>query len=471
MKGGWIRILAVVVILVTVLAILGRQNRARSSTLSTASDGLRLARAWLEDRGTPVELIDIPLGWQPETMPTAELEDGAEPEAASGNEGGDSPSVAQQALDAEAAIGDPAVLVLAMPWQTLPSFDIGEDVADHLRRGGDLVFAYADVEEGFASRQIFDAIGLVSRAEARNTSDGDGGKGEGEEDGDEGDGDDDQDDGSVEDSGPDLYQPSELRGPAPLGPLEWWRYRTADWTLPPAVEGLPPVAIPAFRYAPPPPENIPSTVLYEAPEGQPIAFTYPFLRGRVVVLPATLLHNAHLAQGEQIRLLEWLRRTLGTPAANTGTELSEIEVDGGLRPWRFDEFHHGLVRPELVAAGASSRAWDLLMIHAVVIYLLALLALGRRFGPAWRESVPHQGSAAAFLHGLGELHHRLGHHADAARLLVERLHQWDPRLHPSGAESEHGPETRTVRSGDDLVEFARRLAPDSDPASRKERRP
>ena len=35
------------------------------------------------------------------------------------------------------------------------------------------------------------------------------------------------------------------------------------------------------------------------------------------------------------------------------------------------------------------------------------------------------GSAGAFLLGLGALHHRLGHHAEAARRLLERVRELD----------------------------------------------
>ena len=38
------------------------------------------------------------------------------------------------------------------------------------------------------------------------------------------------------------------------------------------------------------------------------------------------------------------------------------------------------------------------------------------------------GSAAAFLLGIGALHHRLGHHAEAARLLLRRARELDRGL-------------------------------------------
>jgi hypothetical protein len=149
-------------------------------------------------------------------------------------------------------------------------------------------------------------------------------------------------------------------------------------------------------------------VLYAGPSGEPVVALLPRLGGRVLVLPADALANARLELPGNADLLEALLRNLG-------------------RRWAFDEYHHGLVTGE----GGSrelGRAADLLLAHLVLLYLLAALALVRRQGPAWQEAAPLGGSAAAFLRGLGALHHRLGHHREAARLLLRRARELDPGL-------------------------------------------
>jgi hypothetical protein len=76
----------------------------------------------------------------------------------------------------------------------------------------------------------------------------------------------------------------------------------------------------------------------------------------------------------------------------------------------------------------------------------------RRFGPAWSDPPQVLGSAGAFLTGLGALHDRLGHHAAAARLLVERARE----LHPQIALSP--PAVPSDGSARSLVTLARAIA-------------
>src|ERR1700730_1149008 len=73
-------------------------------------------------------------------------------------------------------------------------------------------------------------------------------------------------------------------------------------------------------------------------------------------------------------------------------------------------------------------AVDVLLAHLGLLYLLAVFALLRRQGPAWREAAPAAGSAGAFLLGLGPLHDRLGHHAAAAWMLLARSRELDRDL-------------------------------------------
>ena len=135
---------------------------------------------------------------------------------------------------------------------------------------------------------------------------------------------------------------------------------------------------------------------------------YRYHGGRVVVLPADALSNARLGEAGNADLLETLLRNLGPR-------------------WAFDEVHHGLAAAP-AAKGPLGRAADLLLAHLVLLYLLAVLALARRQGPAWREPATVAGSAATFLLGMGALHHRLGHHAEAARLLLRRARELDRGL-------------------------------------------
>lgn len=189
----------------------------------------------------------------------------------------------------------------------------------------------------------------------------------------------------------------------PLVPWKWWAFTHREWQL--RGGGLPvrvwaPRALPRVGPA--------ATVLYTAPGGQPAVAVYRYHGGRVVVLPADALSNARLGEAGNADLLEALLRNLG-------------------RRWAFDELHHGLAAAAPVNPGLG-RAADLLLAHLLLLYLLAVWALARRQGAAWQEAAPVAGSATGFLLGLGALHHRLGHHAEAARLLLERARDLDRDL-------------------------------------------
>jgi hypothetical protein len=129
----------------------------------------------------------------------------------------------------------------------------------------------------------------------------------------------------------------------------------------------------------------------------------------VVVLPAQALANCRLGHPGNADLLASLRQWLGPS-------------------WVFDEYRHGLSAPRSAADRAPLLAFDLLGIHLAVFYLLAVVALAMRFGPPWKVDSRVPGSTAAFLVGLGRLHDRLGHHTEAARLLVERVGEFDVRV-------------------------------------------
>jgi len=228
-------------------------------------------------------------------------------------------------------------------------------------------------------------------------------------------------------------------GSVPLAPWRWRSFMRREWLLRPVERGgeaaagsSPPVRIWAPRVLPQVGPG--ARVLYASPGGLPAVAVFRYHGGRVVLLPADALANSRLAQAGNADLLEALLRNLGPR-------------------WAFDEFHHGLV----TAGGgnvALGRAADLLLAHLILLYLLAVLALARRQGPPWHEPAPIAGSAASFLLGLGALHHRLGHHREAAQLLLRRARELDRGLTVSP-----DLERQTANAGPrELVEIARQVA-------------
>jgi len=248
------------------------------------------------------------------------------------------------------------VLVLAMPLQRALTKDDWRSLDHHLRRGGTLLVAYSGRRADPAELGFVEAFDLAR---------------------------------------------VELRQAVPYAPAEWWAYQREVWRLAPTEEwrGGPELAVRAFAMAPAAPVG--ARVLYRGGEkGAPVVFSWRRLGGRVVVLPAEILANGRLLEAGNGELLESLRSWLGPV-------------------WTFDEYHHGWVDPALVQE-RSHFAWDLFIAHLALVYLLALVALGRRFGPPWQEAPVVAGSTSGFLKNLGALHHKFGHHGEAARLLVER---------------------------------------------------
>jgi hypothetical protein len=194
-------------------------------------------------------------------------------------------------------------------------------------------------------------------------------------------------------------------GSPTLDPLQWPDAEGRDWRLMAegVMAGAPPVVVRARGHLPAPPET--ARVLYRA-EGGPAIFELTVGKGRVVLLPSDALSNGRLFEPGNADLLETLSRAL-------------------VEPWWFDEYHHGLPMPSSGSVPPSTLAFDVAALHLVLLYALAVAALVRRFGPAWAEPPAMAGSTGTFLLGLGALHHRLGHHQAAARLLLERVQQLD----------------------------------------------
>ncbi|HEV8632317.1 MAG TPA: hypothetical protein VGV61_18530 [Thermoanaerobaculia bacterium] len=291
-------------------------------------------------------------------------------------ERGAAPALLTQAPTAAEAW--PGTLVLGFPWQAHVLEADRDAVLAHLARGGDLLIAYsAEPAPGVGERQLLSAVGVAI----------------------------------------------DLVDDAPVSPLRWRAFARRPWRLHPAPRWASAVAARAGGPAPELllrrprwlPELPRAGALLVGSGGRVMAAEWPQGRGRVVVLPAELLCNARLAAPAALAaphaaLLETLRRSLAGP-------------------WRFDEYHHGLGvgDGDGVPVGAQ-RGLDLLLLQLALLYGVVALALGRRLGPAWRESPPLAGSAASFLLRLGALHHRLRHHEAGARLLLQRAAELDRRL-------------------------------------------
>ncbi len=258
----------------------------------------------------------------------------------------------------------PGVLVTAFPWQH--GFINREEhpLDTHLRNGGALVLAYSGDLRNPTERVALEALGLFPH-EVRKTT---------------------------------------------LNPLRWRRFAREEWDLHPApsvIGTAEPVHIWAPRAAPEmPPEALP---LYRGPGGKVMVASLPRYRGTIWLVPADAFANARLGNPGNAALLETLRSRLGDD-------------------WTFDEYHHGLTGRVPIETEAVGRTLDLVLLHLAVLYLAALLTLARPFGPAWSEPPVVTGSAGAFLLGLGALHHRLGHHRQAAERLLARAVELDRHL-------------------------------------------
>jgi hypothetical protein len=220
-----------------------------------------------------------------------------------------------------------------------------------------------------------------------------------------------------------------------LNPVRWRAAARAEWRLRPDGEarGAASVRVWAPRWAPEIPKRV--QALFRSPEGKPAVVLLRRSRGRIVLLPSDALANARLGEPGNAGLLETLRARLGDR-------------------WVFDEYHHGLTGVTGVETVAFGRALDLILLHLAGLYLVALWTLSRRFGPAWSEPPTVTGSAGAFLLGLGALHHRLGHHAQAALRLLERVRELDRGLDLPAAL-----DRRAAAAGPrELVELAREVA-------------
>lgn len=324
----WGVVLAAAAVACTLL--LGRAGSAGASALSASPKGLLAARTYLERRGCKVSLLNRPL-------------DLAQTKGTRGS-----------------------TLVLAFPWETLPSRDELDALRQRLLAGETVVFAYSGQGHSIAENLVAGTLGL---------------------------------------------ELDEVRGAPPLSPRRWYAFAREQWRLRPEKTFAPESAREVVLQAP---DRVPKApkeaeALYRGTREIPAVFSFPRSRGRVIALPADGLSNARLGNPGNADLLESLRAALGEEIA-------------------FDEYHHGLVASEILAESGSAPNLDLLLAQLLLLYLVLAWALGRRFGPAWEEPPEIASSTEAFLLGLGALHRKLRHSAPACVRLLEDAGSLDPRV-------------------------------------------
>lgn len=139
-------------------------------------------------------------------------------------------------------------------------------------------------------------------------------------------------------------------------------------------------------------------VLHRSPEGAARAWRLEQGPGELIVVEnATAFSNALLGEGDNLTVLEAL-------------------VGSG--PARFDEVHHGHLQATEADLSQVLGPFELLLAHALLIYLLALWAVSRPLGPVLTRLGQRQGSLYRDLLGLGALHARAGHHEEATTRLL-----------------------------------------------------
>ncbi len=285
------------------------------------------------------------------------------------------------------------VLWIVFPWQQLSWEEPARRAREQLGRGGTLVVAYSGREGTLQEEQFLQELGLTQLPR---------------------------------------HEPE-----PPLHPLRWREERRTEWRLFPVEAGRAKGGEPAgagrirrSEWLPRWPSGTEAWLRNERDEV--IAGEIAQHHGRLILLPSELLCNARLETTGNADVLERLvQRTSSS--------------------WVFDEYHHGLDLAPTAGETRPTRAFELWMAHLALVYLLTILALMRRFGPAWSDPPVSTGSARAFFLRIGALHARLAHEREAARVLYSRARELSPGLDLT-APDEAG------TGGDTFLRFARLLA-------------
>ncbi len=273
---------------------------------------------------------------------------------------------------------DGGVLVVVFPLQRPLGEGEEEALHRHLRRGGTLLLAFSGLAGNGSEASLLEGFRIeVAGEKAQNRS---------------------------------------------LWPWRWWREKKQGWLIRGEGPLVSETEVAWIRR----PDSLPEApagaevFLSAQPEGEPaissrpVGFDFPLHKGRVLVLPADLFANGRLQGTGNGNLLEALL----------------VSLEGS---WAFDEYHHGVTDPEFASELGGGFGWGLFFLHLALFYALGLAFFGRGFGPVWGERIPAVGSASAFLRSLGTLHERLGHHRDAARVILSRARDLDPSLDPGEA--------------------------------------
>ncbi|MEM7482652.1 MAG: hypothetical protein AAF481_15855 [Acidobacteriota bacterium] len=226
----------------------------------------------------------------------------------------------------------------------------------------------------------------------------------------------------------------QVRSEPPLSYGAWKRHQEEVWSLEPLEPSGYGLVLSAPTWAPAPPDG--AEIWFRGPGGEELVYAFDRRGGRTVVLPAPVLANSGLWRGDNASLV--------------------FALAGYFPPtWRFDEQGLGIEDPETAAAaGRYRRVFTWFGFHLLVLYGLGVLALGRRFGPPWREPPVVVGSTGAFLRSLGRLHRQSGHHRSAARALLDRSDAWvDGRSVPAAWRDE-----AATAGPPEFLNLARRLA-------------
>lgn len=211
----------------------------------------------------------------------------------------------------------------------------------------------------------------------------------------------------------DLF-PERSPDEAPLGYGAWRRFRTEAVPLRAVADAGPraPEVILVRRAAAEISAIGRPRPLYVDERDAPMVFAIGRGQGEVVVINnGTLATNGLVGRGANLAFLEWLL----------------FAREGASAEVHFDEWRHGQTDPDLAPASTGG-AFEILFVHAVLIYLLALVMLGRRFGRPLADEPPPRGSAERDVRALAAWHRRAKHasevgaHLLAAARRVARRH-------------------------------------------------
>jgi hypothetical protein len=232
--------------------------------------------------------------------------------------------------------------------------------------------------------------------------------------------------------------PTEVSDRPPLGWWSWreWRRRERRWT--PRHEGWPsPLLVPRQSWVVLPPSG--GEVLYAEPGVEQGAglFAEPRGAGRIV-----------LANSGSLWANGWIGRGANLPAL----ELVVAEWRARAAPLLIDEWHHGFGE-SVAEARDTGRRFLALVGQLGLIYLGAVWAIGRRFGPPTVAPQLRRGSVSRDLLALAELHRASGHAPTAGARLLEAARRLGRRR-----EGIHQLPERFTGGERELVDLARQVA-------------